>query len=60
MRVIAGKLDGVTVRTLCKLVADVEVEEDVDEVRVLSGELRLRALRTRSLSAIVIVACTID
>ena len=53
---MAGRLDGVTVMTLerARLVADVDVEEAVDEVRVLSGEERPRARRTRSLSAISI------
>lgn len=56
--VIAGKLEGVLVGmfsivgmfSTCRFVAE---EEAVEEVRVLSGEGRPRARRTRSFSAIV-------
>lgn len=56
MSVMGGRLEDVTVRTLerARLVVDVEVEDVVDEVRVLSGDGRPRARRTRSLRAISI------
>lgn len=55
VRVMVGRFEGVTVRTFwrAKLVADVDVEDAVEDVRVLLREERPRARRTRSLSAIV-------
>lgn len=56
VRVMVGRFEGVTVMTFwrARLVADVEVEDAVEDVRVLLGEERPRARRMRSLSAIAV------
>jgi len=53
--VIAGRLEGVSVKTLCRFECEVEVLEVVDEVRVESGEERPSARRRRFLRGIVVV-----
>lgn len=61
VRVMAGRLEGVTVSTLCRLLCEVEVEEEVDELRVESGEGRPRARRRRDVIGILIAcACNWD
>jgi len=50
--VSVGRLEGVTVSTLCRFVWDVEVEDVVEDVWVDSGEGRPRARRRRVLKGI--------
>lgn len=57
MRVIAGRLEGVVVRTFStwwRSVAELLEEDEVEDVRVESGEARPRARRRRDFSGILV------